>query len=215
MARGLARSGDFGEVVLVVVKGRIKFIKITCSESLSECVLCRSRQVAMVQSIGYPEYRPLVDEFVALAREALAGNIVSIVLYGSVARGDADRKSDIDLLLVLEEAAPAYCERLQLVLPVLRRLHERPCWQESVARGLFPELNVLILSRAEAQQNRHIFLDMIEDAHVLVDRGGFFRDRLGLLQKRLQELDAKKVRHNGTWYWDLKPDLKPGESVAL
>ena len=169
----------------------------------------------MVQRIGYPEYRPLVDEFVALAQEALAGNIVSIVLYGSVARGDAGAESDVDLLLVLEQASPVYCERLQVLHPILRRLRQRPCWQELVARRLTPELNVLIFSRAEAERNRHLYLDMIEDALLLVDRGGFLQQRLQMLRRRLSELGAAKVRRNGTWYWDLKPDLKLGETVAL
>ncbi len=31
-----ARVGDFGAIGLVVVKGQIKFIKVTCSESLAE-----------------------------------------------------------------------------------------------------------------------------------------------------------------------------------
>ena len=34
--QALARVGDFGEIGLVVVKGQIKFIQITCSESLTE-----------------------------------------------------------------------------------------------------------------------------------------------------------------------------------
>jgi hypothetical protein len=34
--QALARVGDFGEIGLVVAKGQIKFIKITCSESLTE-----------------------------------------------------------------------------------------------------------------------------------------------------------------------------------
>ena len=32
----VARVGDFGEIGLVVVKGQIKFIQITCSENLNE-----------------------------------------------------------------------------------------------------------------------------------------------------------------------------------
>ena len=31
-----ARGGDFGEIGLVVAKGQLEFIKITCSESLAE-----------------------------------------------------------------------------------------------------------------------------------------------------------------------------------
>ncbi len=34
--QALARVGDFGEIGLVVVKGQIKFIQITSSESLAD-----------------------------------------------------------------------------------------------------------------------------------------------------------------------------------
>lgn len=34
--QALGRVGDFGEISLVVVKGEIKYIQITCSESLAE-----------------------------------------------------------------------------------------------------------------------------------------------------------------------------------
>lgn len=34
--QALARVGDFGEIRLVIVKGHIKFIQITCSENLTD-----------------------------------------------------------------------------------------------------------------------------------------------------------------------------------
>ena len=34
--QALARVGDFGEIGLVIVKGEIKYLRITCSEGLSE-----------------------------------------------------------------------------------------------------------------------------------------------------------------------------------
>ncbi|GAB4108464.1 MAG: hypothetical protein Kow001_05830 [Acidobacteriota bacterium] len=58
-------------------------------------------------------------------------------------------------------------------------------------------------------------MDMLDDAKLLVDRGGFFRRRLARLRRRLEELGARKIRMGDRWYWDLKPDYQPGEIFEL
>ena len=169
----------------------------------------------MKGTLGYSEYKPLLDQFVRQLQTTLGENVVSIVLYGSVAREEAGPYSDVDLLLVLEKASPIYRDRLQHILPILRELRGQQIWRGLQDRGISPSLSVLILSREEADQNRLLYLDMIEEARILVDRDDFFQHRLNALQKRLRELGAKKVRQNGSWYWDLKPDLRLGEAVIL
>jgi len=44
------------------------------------------------------EFLPIIQEFVSRAHEV--PNLVSAIVYGSVARGEADRRSDIDMLLI-------------------------------------------------------------------------------------------------------------------
>lgn len=46
----------------------------------------------------------LLDEVVDRCKKALGKNLVSVVLFGSTARGLQDERSDIDLLIVVEEA---------------------------------------------------------------------------------------------------------------
>lgn len=169
----------------------------------------------MKKTIGYTEYAPLIERFVSLVQEEIGHHLISVVLYGSVARGEARPDSDVDLLLVLEDAPPVYYERLQPILPLLRQLRQQPEWKALRAKGIMPEVNVLILSRQEADQNRLLYLDMIEEARILVDRDNFFQNRLQQLQDRLRELNAKKIQQGEGWYWDLKPDLKPEERIVL
>jgi len=57
---------------------------------------------------------------------------------------------------------------------------------------------------------------MVDDAVVLYDPAGFFKRTIQDLQNRLKELGARRVwLEDGTWYWDIKPDLKPGEVFNL
>lgn len=167
------------------------------------------------QTISYSQYRVLLKAFVDLVQQALGKQVVSVVVYGSVARGTARPNSDVDVLLVLREAPDGYWRRLQPLLPILRELRKRPCWKELEERGLTPFVSVLVLSLEEAKENRYLYLDMIEEAKILVDQGGFFQCKLESLRRRLEELGAKKIRRNGEWYWDLKPDLKLGDEVIL
>ncbi len=169
----------------------------------------------MRQIIGYPEYKELLDAFVNLVKEALGDQVVSVVLYGSVARGTARPNSDADLLLIVRDASATYWKRLQPLLPILRQLRKELCWKKLQEQGISPYLSVLVLSLEEAMENRYLYLDMVEEARILVDREDFFKNKLDSLRQRLRELGAQKVRRNGDWYWDLKPDLEPEDVVIL
>ena len=58
-------------------------------------------------------------------------------------------------------------------------------------------------------------MDTVDEARILANQGGFFHAKLESLRKKLKGLGAKKVRRNGDWYWDLTPDLRPGEAITL
>jgi len=95
---------------------------------------------------------------------------------------------------------------------------ERESEYEAVSKvlGSAPYLSYLILSKEEADENRSIYLDMVEEAKLLFDRADFFANRLRAVRKRLEDLGSMRVQlEDGTWYWDIKPDLKLGESFVL
>ena len=78
----------------------------------------------MKQTMGYSEYEPLLNAFVNMVKQALRDRVLSVVLYGSVARGTARPESDVDVLLILQETPAEYWKRLQPLLPILRQLRK-------------------------------------------------------------------------------------------
>ncbi|MCX9011112.1 MAG: nucleotidyltransferase domain-containing protein [Candidatus Methanoperedens sp.] len=160
---------------------------------------------------GYKDYKQILNKFKQLLLEKFGDKLISFVLYGSVARGTAGEESDIDLLIILKDAPSVYYERLEPVIEIELKLREST--SENTAPSIF---SCIILSKEEAMENRNIFLDMIDASIILYDRNNFFKNRLKELKNRLLELVSKKiVLEDKTWYWDLKPDIAPGEVIEL
>lgn len=167
--------------------------------------------------IGFEFYKEFLEKLLGLLRKDFGSDLISLVLYGSVGRGKAKELSDIDLLLILDNPPANYHRRLDRVLKLHRHLEKEEIYKR-VKRRLKndPYLSYIILSKKEAEENRYIFLDMIQDAKILYDRDDFFAKRLKEMESHLRKLGTRRISlEDGTWYWDLKPDLKPGEVFTL
>lgn len=158
---------------------------------------------------GYKDYKETLTKFGQSLLKKFGDNLISIVLYGSVARGTARDESDIDILIILKDAPNAYYERLEPVIDIEIELRKN-------ISGTAPIFSSIILSKEEAMENRNIFLDMIDDSIILFDKDNFFKNRLKELKNRLIQLGSRKVTlKDNTWYWQLKPDIKAGEILEL
>lgn len=73
------------------------------------------------------QLRRLAEEYARVAREVLGDSLTSVVLFGSVARGEAGYSSDIDLLVVCRELPRGAFRRRRLVEPIGERLQASLC----------------------------------------------------------------------------------------
>ena len=83
------------------------------------------------------------------------------------------------------------------------------------ADGIDTRVVPVVKTRQEAARVVPLYLDMVEDACLLVDRGGFFAGVLARLGARLAALGAERRRRGRVRYWILKRDFQPGESIEL
>lgn len=143
----------------------------------------------------------------------LGERLISVVLFGSVARGEAGPYSDIDLLIVVDGLPKGRFARKALLSALDPMVEERLAALE--AQGCFPRLTRLIKTGAEAGRVVPLYLDMTEDAKLLYDRDAFFSSVLDRLRHRLQQLGAVRKYKGQVRYWDLKPDLVAGDRFEL
>jgi uncharacterized protein len=162
----------------------------------------------------------LRERYEEILRRLLAGlkrhygeRLISVVVFGSVGRGTQREDSDIDVLIVARALPRGRTARVEEFLPVERELER---WLAPPRPDLMPVmLSPVFKSPEEVEAGSPLFLDMVEDARILLDEGDVFAGRLERLRQRLAELGSRRVWRGTTWYWILKPDLEPGEIISL
>jgi hypothetical protein len=159
-----------------------------------------------------PSFRALANRVVREYRAALGADLVAIALFGSVARGEARPDSDLDLYVVTR-------------LPVLGDPRLRPTWgridaspeyQALVAAGYRPAPSPLLHTVEDLRRHSWILLDITHHGIVLYDPASVLGRELNAVRRRMAELGSRRIElADGSWYWDLKPDWRPGEVVDL
>ncbi len=158
-------------------------------------------------------YRTVIERLLNELLKVFRDDLVSVVVYGSVARGTARKDSDIDVLIVVEELPRSRFERLSMYMKAEENLD--PLLNELLNRGYAVTISPILKTKREAERISPLYLDMVEDAIIVYDKNGFFEEILKRLRDKLMELGAERVWIGKKWYWRLKKDYKFGEVIEL
>lgn len=158
-------------------------------------------------------FKSLIDQILKESLNLFRNNLRALVLFGSVARNSARTDSDIDLLFVFKELPINRRERTDLIVELEEALTED--FQAIHNQGITTCISAVIKSSDEAVFLSPLYLDLLEDAHVLLDRDRQIANIFQRLRKGLKKTGARRIWKGQRWYWDLKPDLTFGEVVEI
>ena len=167
----------------------------------------------MEPRFGIDDVRPLLDRLMRILLTELSSRLVAVALFGSVARGEATTSSDIDLYVVHKGPRRIVEDAFLNTVLDLRTSRE----YQILVRGKAPrEAFPVFCSLVGLDDTPWLLIDVAADGTVLYDPDEVLTRRLDAVRARLDELGSVRVgRPDGSWYWRLKPDLKPGEVFSL
>ncbi|MCS7094424.1 MAG: nucleotidyltransferase domain-containing protein [Thaumarchaeota archaeon] len=154
-------------------------------------------------------YLPLLEFVLARLWEGFGGRLRTVLLFGSVARGKAVENSDVDLLVVADGMPSRYGDRVRLVLNMVEG------WEEvknSIGRrfGVHPVPEMLLLDTEEVDTSQPFYLDLVHEAVIMYDKGGFMAEKLETLRSRLAAEGVQRIQlMDGKWYWVMPQKMAP------
>ena len=143
---------------------------------------------------------PVFQRIVNCYNDYLSNHLVSIVLFGSHARGNAKETSDFDLFIIAEE------------LPV--KVFQRILFIRKPLKGQFAE-RICIIAKTPEEVLKNLpplFLDLGLDGIILFDKDNFFKNLQTKIREIIQQAGLQRKKVNGEFYWEWQtPPLKGWE----
>ena len=168
-----------------------------------------------VERVPHAAYRKVLRRFCELLLRRYGERLKGVLLFGSVARGDWDESSDMDLLIVLDGLDGGRRGELREVLKLESELRGTREHAEAMAKGFLPSIEVYPLAADDAKHFRRLYLDALTEGIVLFERDGFLHRLIEAFKRRLKELGSRRIDLPGAGhYWELA-DVKPGETIEL
>jgi predicted nucleotidyltransferase len=167
------------------------------------------------KGLGIEQYRQLLDLFLTRTESVLGRAIRSVVLFGSIARGEGGPQSDIDLFVVYGGSRRKVTECLTEIVLEIRNTQE---YKDLLEKGIRAEIYPFLISEKRLEDTLWILLDASDHGVVLQDTRDLFGRKLRSIRERVRDIGGTRISlPNSRWYWVLTEDFEclTKEGVAL
>jgi len=160
---------------------------------------------------------PILELAIVKLFEVLGSRLESIVLFGSLSTGKTKPESDIDLLVVARDLPEKYSERTSIIREVVSStLMDELIIRTWKERGIYTDLNILLIDTREAHVTHPFYLDMTKNCIIIYDKNELMSKKIVEVKEKLEKIGAKRFEEpDGSWYWILSPEAEKIRSMEL
>ena len=159
-------------------------------------------------------FRDYLYNFVRLLNETYKEDLLSIILFGSVARGKWNKESDIDLFIIFTNKSSIRTAINNQLTKIISDYERKSKLKNSKGDRLFSTIQDISLSLKDLHTFRTIFYDIAMDGIILFDRNQTGFHYLKKIKKRIEEKGLKRVFiKENDYYWER--NVKFGEIIEL
>lgn len=138
------------------------------------------------------ERRALIEETLRLLLQEFGENLLSVVVFGSIARGEQTPESDTDLLVISRGFPESLSDRMDQLAKILIQLEKTEQYKKMRRKSINTWIQFHPLNPEEAKLHRPIYLDMVEDSIIIHDK-----DKL--IEKTLLKFKRKRSNIQCCW----------------
>ena len=159
-------------------------------------------------------FRDYLYNFVNLMKEDYKEKLISIILFGSVARGKWNNESDIDLLIIFSNKISKKTTKNNRLTKIISDYERNSKLRNSKGDRLFSTIQEITLVLKDFHTFRTIFYDIAMDGIILFDRNQTGFHFLKKIKKRIEEKGLRRVFiKENDYYWER--NVKFGEIIEL
>ena len=147
-----------------------------------------------------PGHRRWVDGVLSRMLQYYGENLLGLAIFGSFARGENRKGSDLDLLIILSNAGKRRI-RIEEFIREIEMKHDDLAQQLFREQGLSCDLSPYIVTRDEALMMQPIYYDLVDHHVVVWDPEGIIDQIISSASALLKKVGAYRVRRNNTWEW--------------
>jgi len=199
--RGLYRMTERG----------IKFLKIL---EKAEAIIREERIYENYDRVPYI-FRNYLNSYVSLLKKNFNNNLISVILYGSVARGKWTYESDIDLLLIFSDEIVNLSGFNKTLTKITVTFEKTLQLKDSNNKTIYCSLQEYPIFLNDLDNFRTLFYDIAMDGIILYDRVNVGLSFIERINKRILNKNIKRIFiSDKNFYWK-RNNVEFGELIEL